>query len=83
VEVSKRLGIDKSAASRRVRAASQAGYLENLESRKGRTSRLVLGEPLPEQLEFLPLPERLEEHTYEQGRGAQPERSFADEAVPF
>ena len=69
IEVSKRLGLDKSAASRRVRTASQAGYLENLESRKGRPSRLVLGEPLPERLELLPLPERLGEHK--------------DEGVPF
>jgi hypothetical protein len=83
VEVAKCLRLDKGAASRRVRAAIQAGYLDNLESRKGRPSRLVLGESLPEQLELLPLPERLEEYTSNERRARQPERSVAHEAVPF
>ena len=83
VEVAKRLDLDKGAASRRVRAATQAGYLENLESRKGRPSRLVLGEPLPERRELLPLPERLEEHNSEEGRERQPECGFADTAARF
>jgi hypothetical protein len=69
MEVSKGLGLDKSATSRRVRAACRVGYLENLESRKGRPLRLVLGETLPEQRELLPLPHRLEENN--------------DEEVPF
>ena len=60
VEVAKRLELDKGTASRRVRAATQAGHLENLETRKGRPARLVLGDPLPEQRELLPPPERLE-----------------------
>ncbi|MHC4506058.1 MAG: hypothetical protein ACYTFI_22415, partial [Planctomycetota bacterium] len=59
VEVAKRLKLDKGTASRRVRAAIQAGYVENLETRKGRPSRLVLGEPLPDWVELLPPPERL------------------------
>ena len=61
VDIAEELKLDKGAASRRVRAAIQAGYLENLEPRKGRRSRIVLGEPLPERLELLPMPEALRE----------------------
>ena len=69
MEVSKQLCLDKSATSRRIGTACRAGYLENLESGKGRPLRLVLGEPLPEQRELLPPPQRLEKHN--------------DEEVPF
>jgi hypothetical protein len=53
------LPIDKSAISRRVAAALEAGVLRNLEDRTGRPARLVLGEPLPEEIELLPKAERL------------------------
>ena len=33
--------------------------LRNLENRKGRPARLVLGEPLAKEIELLPKPERL------------------------
>jgi hypothetical protein len=58
--VAEELEIDKAAASRRVRAAIGRGYLENLEERKGRPARLVLGEKMPEDQEILPSPEALE-----------------------
>lgn len=52
--VADRLGLDKSAASRRVRQARRGGYLVNKEERRGRPARLVLGDPLPEETTFLP-----------------------------
>jgi len=55
------LGLDKSSASRRARAALGRGYLENLESRKGRSWKYILADPLPEDVELLPKPEKLEE----------------------
>jgi hypothetical protein len=58
-DVTKVLELDKSAVSRRVTAAVDAGVLRNLEDRKGRPARLVLGDPLPEEIELLPRPERL------------------------
>jgi len=58
-DLAKRLGLDKSAASRRYRAAAQAGYLENTETRKGHTAKIELGELLPEDRELLPHPEVL------------------------
>jgi hypothetical protein len=58
-EIKKLLKLDKSVISRRVTAAVDAGVLRNLEDRKGRPARLVLGEPLPEEIELLPRPERL------------------------
>jgi hypothetical protein len=59
--IARELGLDKSAALRRVRNATDRGHLKNLEDRKGRPARLVLGEPLPADLEILPEPERLAE----------------------
>jgi hypothetical protein len=40
------LNLDKSAISRRVAGALAGGFLENLEDRKGKPARLVLGDPL-------------------------------------
>ena len=53
------LGIDKSSASRRVRQAITSGYLRNLQEGHGRQCRLVLGAPLPEDIEILPRAETL------------------------
>lgn len=58
--VAERLSLDKSAALRRVKVATDRGYLRNLEDRRGRPARLVLGEPLPEQQDVLPDPEGLQ-----------------------
>lgn len=58
-DIKKVLKLDKSVVSRRVTAALDAGVLRNLEDRKGRPARLVLGDPLPEEIELLPSPERL------------------------
>jgi hypothetical protein len=57
--VAKALGIDRLAASRRVRAAIEDGYLTNLEERKGRPARITLGDPLPEERAVLPHPDAL------------------------
>ncbi len=53
------LGLDKSSASRRVNQAITGGYLQNLQEGHGRQSRLVLGAPLPEDIEILPKAETL------------------------
>ncbi len=58
-EVAKELDLDKSAASRRVRSATEQGYLKNLEDRRGKPARLVPGDPLPEDLRILPAREAL------------------------
>ena len=60
VQVAARLCIDKSSASRRVRAALERGYLRNLEDHRGRPSRLVLGDQLPAEVTILPTVEDLE-----------------------
>jgi hypothetical protein len=59
VKLAAELQLDKSSAGRRVRAAIDRGYVKNLEERKGRPARLVLGDPLPDDLEVLPTVERL------------------------
>jgi hypothetical protein len=53
------LSIDKSSASRRVADATSSGYLVNLEDRRGHLGRLVLGDPLPEDVVVLPEVEAL------------------------
>lgn len=71
--VAAELKLDKSAASRRVRAALELGYLQNEEERKGRPAKLLAGEPLPEETEVLPAPELLEDHG----------EALEDEEAPF
>ena len=58
--LAKELGLDKNSAHHRVRKATGAGYLTNLETRKGRPAQLVLAEPLPEEDAVLPEPGALE-----------------------
>ncbi len=48
------LGVDKSTASRRAKAAVDLGYLQNLEDKRGKPARLILGDPLPEDTPVLP-----------------------------
>lgn len=58
-ELAAKLALDKSAASRRLREAIDRGYLVNLETRKGRPARVVLGDPMPEMVKLLPEPDEL------------------------
>ncbi|NPV08052.1 MAG: MarR family transcriptional regulator [Anaerolineae bacterium] len=53
------LGLDKSTVSRRVRVATELGYLVNLEDRRGKPARLLPGEDLPEEKPILPTPQTL------------------------
>jgi hypothetical protein len=55
------LKLDKSAASRRWREARRRGYLKNLEDKRGKPARIVVDEPLPEDVELLPPPELVAE----------------------
>ena len=50
------LGLDKSATSRRWQNARARGYLKNLEEKRGKPARIVLGDPLPDDVEILPSP---------------------------
>ncbi len=59
-QVATALRLDKSAASRRIRAALDRGYLKNLETHRGLPYRLVLGDELPDDIEILPDPKDLE-----------------------
>ena len=57
-QVAEALGLDPSAAGRRLQAASQAGYVRNLG--KGNRSCWVLGDSLPEDLQILPTLDQLD-----------------------
>jgi len=52
------LQLDKSAISRRVADALDGGFLKNLEERKGRPARLILGDALPADYDVFPPPDQ-------------------------
>ena len=58
-ELAKALNLDRSATSRRVATAINHGYVKNIEDRKGRPARLVLGDPMPDEIDMLPTPQAL------------------------
>jgi hypothetical protein len=60
VQVAKELELDRSAASRRIRSAKDRGLLRDLEDNPRKPSRLVPADPLPEDLDILPNPQKLQ-----------------------
>jgi hypothetical protein len=53
-DVAEKLRLDKSNVSRRLRMAADDGYLRNLEDKRGKPGRWVIGDPLPESVDLLP-----------------------------
>jgi len=60
-QLARLLNLDKSATSRRWQNAQARGYLHNLEKKRGKPARIVVGDPLPDEVEILPSLERLKE----------------------
>jgi hypothetical protein len=58
--LAKELGLDKAPTHHRVGKAIKAGYLVNQQDRRGKPAQIVLGDPLPEDKELLPLPAMVE-----------------------
>jgi DNA-binding transcriptional ArsR family regulator len=58
-EITEALGLDKSSVSRRLKVAILKGYLVNLETGKGKRARIALGDPMPDDIEILPHPDKL------------------------
>lgn len=57
--VAEKLHLDKSNVSRRLRMAADDGYIRNLEEKRGKPGRWVVGDPLPESAVLLPDPAQL------------------------
>ncbi len=57
--VADQLRLDKSNVSRRLRMAADGGYIRNLEDKRGKPGRWVIGDPLPESVDLLPEPAQL------------------------
>jgi len=74
-QVARYLNLCKSAALRRVKVAIKHGYLVNLEDKEGRPYKLVLGDPLPEDVPVLPDPDTLQRG--EGGGGITPSDNHA------
>ena len=58
-DVADLLKVGRSAAQYRLTTARSRGYIVNVEDKRGRPARYSLGDPLPEELVLLPLPEEL------------------------
>jgi hypothetical protein len=56
-DIARKLKLDRSVVSRRVKNAKDRGYLRDLEENRRKPSRLVLGEELPDDLQILPKPD--------------------------
>lgn len=57
--IAEKLKLDKSNVSRRLRVAADGGYLRNLEDKRGKPARWIVGDPLPEPVGLLPEPAQL------------------------
>jgi DNA-binding transcriptional ArsR family regulator len=53
-QLARALKIDKATASRRWTRARDGGYLKNREDRRGKPARIVLADPLPDDMQVLP-----------------------------
>jgi hypothetical protein len=53
------LELERSSAGRRIASAIKRGYLVNSEKQRGKASKIELGEPLPDDVDLLPIPEKL------------------------
>ena len=58
-DIAEELQLDKSTVSRRLRMAADGGYIRNLEDKRGKPGRWVIGDPLPESVDLLPDPAQL------------------------
>jgi hypothetical protein len=69
-DIATQLDLDKSTVSRRLSRAAREGYLRNLEDKRGRPARWVIGDPMPEDVDLLPQPHNLTPNeTAGQGHG--------------
>lgn len=59
-QIAAELLLDKSATSRRVKVAKDRGFVQNLETKRGKPAKLILGDPLPEETDILPTVEVLQ-----------------------
>ena len=83
-----RLQLDKSSTSRRAKEAIAKGYLKNLEDKRGRPARLVLGDPLPGRYSGAPHAGNLEGECCtvapsQQGEEPPPSPSAAEEEMSW
>lgn len=79
VAVTKELGLDRSAGYRRALAALKHGYLKNLEDKRSHPAKLVVGDPLPDDINLLPPVEVLQDCTVavESEGGVPPSPNYA------
>src|SRR5215207_3790439 len=68
-ELARKLELDRSTVSRRVRNAKDRGYLRDLEDNPRKPSRLILGDDLPDDLQILPSPEDVRASVKERASG--------------
>jgi hypothetical protein len=58
-DIAAELGVDKSSVSRRLKRATEQGFIINEETQKGRPGKYKIGEPMPDDRDVFPSPETL------------------------
>ena len=66
-----RFDLERSTVTRRVQVARRAGYVLNLEQKRGQPMRLVIGDPLPDQVEIFPTPEQVAQGVHDLSGGVR------------
>jgi hypothetical protein len=79
----KTLNLDRSSVSRRAKDAQSKGYLANEEAQPGKPARWVVGEPLPEDVEVLPPPEKLDPCSVVEEKGDTQNSGYCDGMLPI
>jgi hypothetical protein len=69
-ELARKLKLDRSTVSRRVRSAKDRGYLRDLEDNPRKPSRLIPGDDLPDDVQILPSPEDVRAGVKERAPGS-------------
>jgi hypothetical protein len=69
-ELVRKLELDRSTVSRRVRSAKDRGYLRDLEDNPRKPSRLVLGDDVPDDVQILPKPDDMRAGVKERAPGS-------------
>jgi hypothetical protein len=79
-DVAKALGIDRSAASRRLERPLALGFVVNREDRPNRPAKLVPGDPLPSPKKAIPAPAELRKAIFEAEEAAKAEAAKTEAA---
>jgi hypothetical protein len=59
LRVAQVLRVHRSTAARRIEVALEKGFLQNLEDKRGKPLKIIMGDPMPEDVQLLPDPDKV------------------------